>query len=308
MKVLIVGLGSIGKRHATCLLQFNNIELAILRTAKGTLKEKSEYLEFYSLEQALNFEPDGVIIANPTSLHVSTALPFLEKGIKLLIEKPIAFSSTEASVLLKYAHLIRVAYCFRFHRLNSLISKICLEEKVLKLGFKRSYYLPKWHPYADYRTEYTASKSLGGGVIRTLSHEIDLMVNWLGFPNSIIGTTDKISDLEIDTDDYAFFTCKYNNKCRVNFELDFLSPINTNLGELYTSKGKYQWDSKGFQFTAYSDNESTIIESFSAENINEMYVKQMADFIDYIETGNSKNTDLTQSIDVLKIIEQVDGK
>ncbi len=307
MKVLIIGLGSIGKRHADCLKQISDIEIAVLRSSKGTLTNKSEYKEFYDVEDAILFNPVGVIIANPTSLHINAVLPFLEKGIKVLIEKPIAHSSEEAFLLEPFENLIRVAYCFRFHPLNNLVNKICKEETVFKLGFKRSYYLPKWHPYADYRTEYTAKKSLGGGVIRTLSHEIDLMINWLGIPDSSIGVTDKVSNLEIDTDDYAFFTCKYNNKMRVNFELDFLSPISVNTGELFTQKGKYNWDMTGMNFTEYTSTESKKTESFALEDINGMYQKQIEDFIGFIKNGSSVNTDYLQSVEILKIIENIDG-
>jgi predicted dehydrogenase len=254
------------------------------------------------------FNPDAVIVANPTSLHIVSVLPFLEKGIKVLIEKPIAYSSEEANSLNSFQDLIRVAYCFRFHPLNEAISKIIKGERIFKVGFKRSYYLPKWHPYADYRSEYTAQKSLGGGVIRTLSHEIDLMINWFGSPNSSVGVTDKISNLEIDTDDYAFFTCKYANGPRVNFELDFLSPMSVNTGELYSEKGKYSWDLSGISFMSYDSVQAENVTSFSTDEINRMYVKQIEDFIGFVKDGNSINTSFNQSIEVLKIIENIDGK
>jgi len=224
MKILIVGLGSIGQRHAACLQKINGVEIAVLRTKKGTLKDASGFTEFYSLDDALAYHPDGVIISNPTSLHVETALPFLQSGIKTLIEKPVADTAAEAEKLAAYSEHLRVAYCVRFLPLISTIKEIAEQEKIYKLSFKRSYYLPKWHPYADYRTEYTAKRSLGGGVIRTLSHEIDLMLYLFGEPVHTVGVTDKISPLEIDTDDFAFVSCKTAAGARINFELDFFLP------------------------------------------------------------------------------------
>ena len=178
LKILLIGMGSIGRRHLQCLQNFNDLELASLRTSKGTLKENIEIQEFYNFEDAFHFRPVGVIISNPTALHVETALPFLQKGIKLLIEKPVSHTLAESKLLLPYSKLLRIAYCMRFHSLNDIIKSILQKEKVYKVGFKRSFYLPKWHPYADYRIEYTAKKELGGGVIRTLSHEIDLMLHY----------------------------------------------------------------------------------------------------------------------------------
>ena len=309
MRILIVGLGSIGRRHLTCLSEMLNVKVASLRTTKGALKKSENVIEFTSLDTAFEFKPDGVIVANPTSLHIESAEPFLKRGIKTLIEKPIGFSSTDANPLKKYSSLVRVAYCYRFHEINRLVSKIYSEEKIFKVSFRRSYYLPKWHPYADYRTEYTAQKKMGGGVIRTLSHEIDLMIHWFGVPDAITGVIDKISDLEIDTDDCAFFSCRYHKKkMRVNFDLDFFSPVNVNIGEIYSSKGKYQWDTNRFKFTAYDEEKSSTNILFEVNNINQMYSRQMMDFVKFVESGESQNANLEQSIEVLKVIEKIDGK
>ncbi len=305
MKMLIVGLGSIGKRHAVCLQQFDGVEIAVLRTAKGTLKDKSVFTEFYSIEDALAYQPDGVIIANPTSLHVETALPFLESGIKTLIEKPVSNTAADSEKLAAFQDNLLVAYCLRFLPLTNFIKKIAATEKIYKVGFKRSYYLPKWHPYADYKTEYTAKAALGGGVIRTLSHEIDLMLYLFGEPVSTTGVVDKISPLEIDTDDFAFFTCKTGSGARINFELDFFSPKNVNTGELFTEKGKYSWDMNELLFTAYEETTPTKLYGEELFDYNKMYKDQIHDFIGFINHKNSNNATYTSGKKVLDIIESV---
>lgn len=306
MRILIIGLGSIGRRHAA-LLKDAGVDIAILRSAQGTLKGKSEYLEFYSLEEAMNYQPEGVIIANPTALHVSSALPFLQQGIHTLVEKPVAESVAAALQLEPFTEKLRVAYCMRFLPLVEVIKEIAAKENVFKISFRRSYYLPKWHPYADYRQEYTAQKQLGGGVIRTLSHEIDLMLYLFGEPLSVTGVTDKLSPLEIDTDDFASLSCKMKNGARINFELDFFSPANINVAELFTEKGKYAWDVSAMFFTPYTETVPMQIHGAELFVINEMYQNQTNDFINFIKSGKSRNADLATAVNVLKIIESIDG-
>ena len=121
MKILIVGLGSIGQRHFKILQSYSNIQLAALRTKKGELKNEINIKEFFNLNDALSFKPDGVIISNPTTYHVESALPFLKKGCKVLIEKPISSSDKEAQKLEPYKDKIRVAYCLRFHPLSDFV-------------------------------------------------------------------------------------------------------------------------------------------------------------------------------------------
>jgi predicted dehydrogenase len=306
MRILLIGLGSIGKRHLSYLKSFANIELAALRTYKGTYHEKTNLKEFSCLEDALSFNPEGVIICNPTSLHVETALPFLKRNIKVLIEKPLADNTADCEKLKPYGKNILVAYCMRFLPICQFVHELKNLENIFKVSFKRSYYLPKWHPYADYRTEYTAQKKLGGGVIRTLSHEIDLMIFWFGKPKSVTGVTDKISHLETDTDDFAFFTAKSSDGIRINFELDLFSPTNIDTGELFTEKGKYFWDSTGLWFTPYDNTEPGKVSEFDSEVYDLMYINQLQDFIDFINGKPSMNATFQSSLEVLEIIESID--
>ena len=91
-RVLICGLGSIGKRHFRILQEYwENIEIAILRSGHGPsdLSIELDNQIFYSLEEALAWKPDAAIIATPASEHFSTALPLARDGIPLLIEKPM---------------------------------------------------------------------------------------------------------------------------------------------------------------------------------------------------------------------------
>lgn len=307
MKIVIIGLGSIGHRHLSHLKEIPGLELASLRTKKGEVKKEGGIKEFYTLQDALDFEPDGVLISNPTALHVETALPFLKNGIKVLIEKPIDTSLQNAKLLKPYEDLIRVAYCMRFHPLNLFLKKTFQEEHPFKVGFKRSFYLPKWHPYADYRKEYTAKKSLGGGVIRTLSHEIDLSLDWFGAPKEVNGVVDKVSFLEIETDDYAFFSTKSSGNTRINFELDFFSPVNVYLGEAFTERGKYEWNLDKVTFTGYESGEKEVVFSVPEEAGSGMYQNQMEDFCRFIAEGRSMNASFEDGINVLKIIEEIEN-
>jgi len=306
MKILIAGLGSIGKRHLMSIQKINGVEVAALRTGKGTLKDKSDVREFYSIEEALDYKPDGVLIANPTSKHVETALPFLQKGIKVLIEKPIDDTISESQKLEGYKGNILVAYCMRFFPLNSFIKELSLRENIFKISFQRSFYLPKMHPYADYRTEYAAKKELGGGVIRTFSHEIDMMLNWFGEPLSVTGVTDKISHLEMDTDDFAFFTAKTKSGARINFELDFFAPVNVNVGEAFTEKGKYFWDTKSIQYLDYNESVPREILKYEDNAFEVMYVNQIQDFINFIQGKPSENATYETAMQVMEIIEGIE--
>ncbi len=89
MKILIAGLGSIGRRHLRNLIALGEKNIILYRTGKSTLDdaELAPFQTFTDLDKALAQKPDGVIIANPSALHMDVALPAARAGgANLLIE------------------------------------------------------------------------------------------------------------------------------------------------------------------------------------------------------------------------------
>src|SRR5215208_1313449 len=122
MKFLIAGLGSIGRRHFRNLIALGEKEILLLRTRKATLPD--DELEGYPVETDLNealkkHRPDAVIVANPTAMHLETAIPAAEAGCHILLEKPVSHSLDRLDVLRNTAQKsgskILVGFQFRYH-------------------------------------------------------------------------------------------------------------------------------------------------------------------------------------------------
>ena len=83
-------------------------------------------------------------------------------------------------------------------------------EKIYFTKFVCNSYLPHWRD-CDYRQNYSAKKNLGGGVLLDLSHEIDLAFYLFGKLKLEFAQNFKISELDIDSDDFAFLALKNKN-------------------------------------------------------------------------------------------------
>ncbi len=121
MKFLIAGYGSIGRRHFRNLLTLGERDIVFLRSKRSTLPD-DEIREFpveTNVHAALEHQPDAVIIANPTALHMDVAIPAAEQGCHLLIEKPISHSLEQVNELRAAVVLggvdVFTAFQFRFH-------------------------------------------------------------------------------------------------------------------------------------------------------------------------------------------------
>src|SRR5262245_57293011 len=94
MRILVVGVGSIGERHVRCMLATERADVAICEP-NATVREAvaAKYAvtgTFSSLEEAAAHGFDGAVIATPATFHVPQARALVERSIPVLIEKPLS--------------------------------------------------------------------------------------------------------------------------------------------------------------------------------------------------------------------------
>ncbi|PMS15869.1 gfo/Idh/MocA family oxidoreductase [Trinickia dabaoshanensis] len=207
MRMLIVGYGSIGARHGRIAASLG-IEVACV-----SRNEACPHPRFGSIAEALErFMPERVLIANPTAQHADALRALREAGFAgaVLIEKPI-FDALDA--LPETGNMrIYTAYNLRFHPLVQALRARVAGRPLFCANFQAGQYLPQWRPATDYRQSYSASKSMGGGVLRDLSHEIDLALWLCGPAVRVAALGGHFSDLEIDSDD-VFSMLSVNARC-----------------------------------------------------------------------------------------------
>lgn len=200
MKVLVRGLGSIGRRHARLALEQGHT-VAGVSGAPCTVCPRYD-----TLEDALDAlrGADLVIIADATARHaqdMAALLPHAARIGRVLVEKPLTASAAELGTFVRAPMPVFVAYNLRQHpcvrRLCALLAGQHLESLHLYVG----QYLPDWRPGTDYRKGYSASASRGGGVLRDLSHELDLACLLAGPWKTLTALGGHGSHLQIDSDD-----------------------------------------------------------------------------------------------------------
>ena len=184
-----------------------------------------------TLEDAINSDPDAVIVSGPASQHVMVAEPFVERGKCIFIEKPLESNGGKlvgfVDKVKQSTGFVMVGYVLRFlpllHQIKSAIEDGRIG-KVRTAFVQTGQYLPDWRPKSDYRFGVSAQKSLGGGVLLELSHELDYASFLFGLPQSLMCSAGRISDLEMDVEDSAHILFEYDEK-RVAIQIDFLQRV-----------------------------------------------------------------------------------
>lgn len=197
MKALVIGYGSIGKRHTRLL---ENMDLKVAVVSRRSISYTPRY---YNLIKALDdWQPGYVVVANRTSEHYESLKVLSEQNFKgrVLIEKPL-FNWTQSFPKNQFSK-IAVAYNFRFHpllvQLKNLLDK---SSSLVSASIYVGSYLPRWRPQVDYRESYSAHKQQGGGVLRDLSHELDYVLWLFGSWKELTARGGHFSSLEINSDD-----------------------------------------------------------------------------------------------------------
>ncbi len=253
MKILIAGLGSIGRRHLRNLVALGEQDILLYRTGRGTLPDdelKSFPVEG-DLSAALEQRPDAVIVSNPTALHLNVAIPAAERGCHLLLEKPVSHSMEGVDRLQEAVRRgggqVLVGYHFRYHPGLQKIKQLLSADpssigRPLSARAHWGEYLPGWHPWEDYRQGYSARRELGGGVILTLSHPLDYL-RWLfGDIEAVWAFASQLGDLALDVEDTAEIGLRYQSGVLGSVHLDYNQRPPAHTLEIVGTQGVIRWD------------------------------------------------------------------
>jgi predicted dehydrogenase len=250
MKFLIAGFGSIGRRHLHNLVSLGERDIVIYRTHHSTLpdEELSSFPIETDLRAALAYNPEAVIIANPTALHLDVAIPAANCGCQLLIEKPISHSMARIDELQnaieKNHNKVLIGYQFRFHPGLQKIKKLLDAKAIGALVSVRAHwgeYLPNWHPWEDYKRGYAARPELGGGVLLTLSHPLDYL-RWLVGEVQAISAFTSQRGLDLPVEDTAEIFLRFKNDTLGSIHLDYLQRPASHWLEIIGDRGTIRWD------------------------------------------------------------------
>ncbi|MCW1332496.1 Gfo/Idh/MocA family oxidoreductase [Campylobacter jejuni] len=240
MKVLIIGFGSIGKKHFLALNELGFLVDVLSKSYEFSHFEGKNFRLFKDLEELNLQDYDLFIIANITTSHFKT-LEFLDQNVKekiILVEKPLFQKDME--FIPSNNNQIYIAYLLRFHPMIQDLKQLIDKKEVYFAKFICNSYLPNWRKL-DYRQNYSAKKELGGGVMLDLSHEIDLAFYFFKELSLKFSQNLKISELEITSDDFTFLALSAKNTS-IHIELDYFSKLTQRKILFHTKENSFEAD------------------------------------------------------------------
>lgn len=312
MKILIIGAGSIGQRHLRNLMYLGIKDIAVLDINEKKLREvekKYKIKTYKNLKTSLREKWNAVFICTFSSSHIKIALEVAEKRSPIFIEKPLSNNLKDVSVLLKKVKKsnipVMIGYNLMFHPQIEDIRKILKDKKLGKIwGVRAEFgrYLPGWHSREDYRKGYSAQRKLGGGVVLDCIHEIDYLYHLFGKVKKIFALTEKISNLEINTEDYAEMIFWFKNSLIGEIHMDYLQRIPSRNLKIIGERGTLIWDLMSAELKYFLvKDKKWFFKKINNFDYNQTYIKEIKYFLDCLKNNKRPQSGIDRGYETLKI-------
>lgn len=258
---------------------------------------------------------DFVIVASPATSHAEHAIPLIQAGIPVLIEKPVTADLDSLRALHEILEVnetpVAVGYCFRHHA-SSLRVKKALEQRrignVINIFIEVGQYLPDWRPNKDFRESVSANLNLGGGALLELSHELDYL-QWFFGPCKLEHAVIRSSDcLSLEVEDIADVFLRTQHGAVVVVHLDFIQRKPRRFCSILGDEGRLDWDLLANEITLHDSTGSSRLFSDAKSDHNEMYLNMLTDFALLIRGETNGCVLFSEAKTTIELIEAIKTK
>ena len=314
--ILLINLGSIGKRHLQNLLAiYPEATIVILRQGNASQEHgavsQGDIIEVYTMNEALAYSPQAAIIASPSTFHVEQMQVLLKNKIHVFVEKPLSNSLKNIDSLITHRNanslVVMVGYVLRFKAVVIKLKQLFFDGvigDILHISVNCGSYLPDWREIQDYRNSVSAQKKLGGGVLLELSHEFDYLLWLLGEIDSLVAHVENSHHLDIDVEDIADIMIKFKIGYLATVHLDFLQKKPHRKLIISGTKGNIVCDIIDSTILVNAIN-SKPVEYNCYQDINEMYLNELRYFFQCIELKQVPSITIENGLEVLKVIQAI---
>lgn len=313
LRVLIMGCGSIGKRHARVLYDLGVKNMAAYDpspAARAAFSELYPGCAMYEEEkEALDsFKADAVFILSPSQMHIPMANRAIEAGAHIFIEKPLSTTPDSAEQLQALADCrskkVMVGFCFRYHE-ALLYAKQLLEQGTI--GRLLSIRCLMGEPFAkirpDYRDTYYARYS---GAFE-LVHDLDLAI-WLAAQPivEVQGMYGTHSDMEITSPDTVEMLLRFQDRVMASVHLDFYQQPRRRQVDLLGTDGTIIVDISSWDEASVSvgRDETWVSKRFTTRR-NDMFTAEDYEFLTCIVEDKPIRCTIAESLKSLKAVASV---
>lgn len=291
-QILIVGTGSIGERHVRCFLRTRRVEVSICEPRDSVRERIARDYEvkhaFATLDEALTNEFHGAVICVPAHHHIPLAIQLAEKGIGLLIEKPLSTSEDGIDTLINLSESRRIPIAVGYVlRCDPAMRAMKQAIDSGRFGRPVEAYLTSGQHFPFYRPAYRAiyykDRHAGGGAIQDALTHMFNAAEWLVGPiTKLVADADHLVLEDVEVEDTVHVVARHG-AIMGSFTLNQHQTVNETVITVVGTRGTARLELHKSRWMSCSEpNTSWLAEdTFPAER-DGLFLRQAESFLDHL--------------------------
>ena len=322
MKILVIGLGSMGRRRIRNLQNLgykNIIGYDKKKSRRDESKQKYRLKTFEKIEDALDYNPKAMIISTPPDLHLKYANLAIKNNIDFFMELNHSSSHVKQIInKIKGKKIIAAPSCtMRYHPVVLELEKLLNKKKIgkiLQIHHYNGQNLKSWHPWEDYK-KFFVSKKETGGAKELVSFELNWLIYLFSKIKSVSANVEKISDLDVDIDDVYQIHARFKNGIVGNLIFDVIADPSFRETKLIGNKGVILCDFKkgiiqintGKKWKIKKIKIGTTAPGYTGNTPSEtVYEEEIKNFLLAVKRKRKYPFSLNQDLQILKVLDAIE--
>ena len=317
MKFMVVGCGSMGKRRIRCLKANREKDIIAFDTREDRRKEVKDLhgvMAYSRLEEALDQQPDVLVISVPPAVHMDYCLEASRRGLHWFCEVPLTISLDRVDELTRQVQqkgivgavgnqMLFDAYP---QQLRQLVQGGRLGP-VLTVAYEFGCWLPDWHPYEDYRSFYAAQKELGGGGLDLIVQEVG-WIRWIvaSPAKSVMAISARRSSLEMDVPDVREIILEFEDGTTGSFHFDLVQRPGGRTLKFIAEAGTAVWDSKNARVYLAETGQWEDLAPPTYKQFEEVYYAEIGQFLKCVKGEATWENDLNTAVEMTRLLSAVE--
>ncbi|MDR7857536.1 Gfo/Idh/MocA family oxidoreductase [Tissierella sp.] len=302
MKILVVGLGSMGKRRINLLTKNFSDDCSIVgvdsREDRRIEVEKTYNIKTYlSLDEAISIEkPNCALICTSPITHSDIIIRCLEDNLNVFTEINLLTDRYQEIIDLANKNNLKLFLSSTFmyrKEIQYIQNEISSSNDKYHYRYHVGQYLPDWHPWENYKDFFVGDKRTNG-CRELLAIELPWIINTFGKIIKFNVIRDNISSLQLDYPDSYIISCEHENGHKGVLSVDVVSRRATRNLEIYSENNHIFWEGNPESLKRYSVEDKKIVDidtyskyirdmRYADSIIEDAYLDELIIFIDMVK-------------------------
>ena len=320
MRIVVIGLGSMGKRRIRLLKEMYPEYMIIGVDSRDDRRNEAESLYkvmCYPTLSDIKIEADCAFVCTSPLSHAAIITECLKHGMHVFTELNLVTDMYDENIRIakEQKRTLFLSSTFLYREEMKYVKSKVSSEKKWNYIYHIGQYLPDWHPWENYKSFFVGAEKTNG-CREILAIELPWLLDAFGDVDRMQVVSDKMTDLDIEFDDNFMIHINHHNGNKGTLVVDVVSPAAVRKLEAYSENAYLTWNGTPdslFEFNKNSKKLEEVIlqeesehkEGYSDFIVENAYKNEIREFFNVVLDGKEPLYGFEKDKTILKLIDSI---